>query len=300
MVEDSLECAAPFRLDLTVAALRRLPENPVECWDGGRYVRAFETSSGTVAWVVAQEPRRPRLRVELHGPVRDPGPWLGLLRRMLGTDLEVARFLERARASPAPAVRALAARFAGVRPPRFASLWEAFAATVLFQQLSLGSAMAALRRLVHRFSAERAVAGERLRPFPPAEAIAAAPEATLRGLGLSGAKAAALASAARAIAAGELREAELERLPTPALRERLLLVRGVGPWTADLILLRGFRRLEVFPGGDAAASRGLDALLGGAPAAPILEALGDVRGMLYFHFLLQSLAAKGLVAAATA
>ena len=60
----------------------------------------------------------------------------------------------------------------------------------------------------------------------------------------------------------------------------------VGAWTAALMLLRGFRRLGVFPGGDVGAERGLRNLLGDDDPRTTLEALGPYRGMLYYHLLL--------------
>ncbi len=292
----TVSVAAPFRLDLTVAALRRIPANPVDRWEGGRYRRAFETRAGPVAWTIEQARGAARLRVALHGAVDDPRPWLGRVRRVLGTSLDLAPFYARARrlARVAP----LVARFAGAKPPRFAGLWESFLMTVPFQQLSLQSAMAAVDRLVRRFSEERALGEVRLRAVPPPERVAAASLAELRALGLSGTKAATLRDVAGAMARGELSEEALEPLGTEAIRARLLSLRGVGPWTADLLLLRGFRRLEVFPGGAVAVERGLAELLGGADPAPVRAALGPWRGMFYFHFLLRSLANRGLVGAA--
>lgn len=57
-----------------------------------------------------------------------------------------------------------------------------------------------------------------------------------------------------------------------------------------MILLRGFGRLDTFPGNDSGAARSLAALGVPADALPAtLLALGDERGMLYFHLLLARL-----------
>jgi len=50
------------------------------------------------------------------------------------------------------------------------------------------------------------------------------------------------------------------------IRERLLAVRGIGPWTVDYVLLRGFGWLDGSLHGDAAVRRGLGRLLGQAAA----------------------------------
>lgn len=105
---------------------------------------------------------------------------------------------------------------------------------------------------------------------------------------------------ARAIESGELSEAALEVLPTAAARERLIALPGVGPWSAAVVLLRGFGRLDVFPPGDAGALRSLRALLPTPADSPqrVIECFGERRGYLYFCLLGRSLLAKGLIHAA--
>jgi DNA-3-methyladenine glycosylase II len=155
--------------------------------------------------------------------------------------------------------------------------------------VSLASAIAMLRRLVAALSPSVDAHGLSLRPFPPADALADAPDALLRGAGLSVAKARALREAAAAIASGELRERELERLPSELLVERLRMLHGVGPWTASLIALRYFGRLDVFPPGDIAAVKAL----GEVGAETLVERLGPWRGMLYYLLFMRRMAREG-------
>lgn len=82
-----LRVRPPFRLDLTVAALRRLPTNRVDLFDGERYLRAFSTPSGPVVWEVREEGRG--LFVALYGAVEDAAPHLRRVERMLGTDVDL-------------------------------------------------------------------------------------------------------------------------------------------------------------------------------------------------------------------
>ncbi len=278
---------APFRLDFTVAALQRVSTNPVEVWTAdGRYLRAFHGPSGPVVWEVAQGPQRPSLRLRLHGGVRETGPWKALLRRVLGCDIDLSAFY--AVASRIPILDALADRFRGLKPPRFATLWESFVNTIAFQQLSLASGMAAVRRLVERCSRSVDFEGVRLFPFPTADAVARLRDADLRACGFSDAKARSLRAAAGAILDGSLREGDLDALPDAEAAARLMEVRGIGPWTASLLLLRGMRRLGRFPSGDSGANRRLRFVFGAIEPAQLLDALNGWRGMLYFHLLLSS------------
>jgi 3-methyladenine DNA glycosylase/8-oxoguanine DNA glycosylase len=278
----------PYRLDRTVTVLQRLPSNPVDVWADGAYLRAFDGATGPVVWRVVQEPWRAALRVELFGDGAGPvGPWRARLRRMLGLDVDLSGFDAIVRHTPRLA--RLAWLTEGFRPPRFESLHEAFASVVLFQQVSLPSAIATLRRLVTALSAPVALDGTVLHPFPPAAALADAPDALFRAAGISGAKAHALRAAAAEIAAGRLDDAALAPLPTPALVERLRARPGVGPWTASLLALRYFGRLDVFPPGDVAAAKAL----GEIGSERLVERLGPWRGMLYYVLFARRMALAG-------
>ena len=60
-----LEPVLPFRLDLTVWALRRRPDNIVDRWDGRTYRRVLPLPAGFVEVAVTQSglPETPQLRV---------------------------------------------------------------------------------------------------------------------------------------------------------------------------------------------------------------------------------------------
>jgi DNA-3-methyladenine glycosylase II len=72
-------------------------------------------------------------------------------------------------------------------------------------------------------------------------------------------------------------------------------IKGIGPWSATIILLRGLGRLDVFPGNDTGVASNITLAAGSAPldVQRVLNALGPQRGMLYFHLLLGRLEARG-------
>lgn len=287
----SVPVTPPFRLDLTVAALQRVATNPVEVWTGdGRYLRAFSTPAGPVVWEVSQGEGGRALRLRLHGRAGGAGPWKALLRRMLGTELDLDPFY--ALAAGVPVLAELADRFRGLKPPRFATLWEALVNGIAFQQVSLASGMAAVGRLTRRCARPVAFDGVPLHPFPGPERVARLTGAELRACGFSAAKARSLGAAADAVLGGALREVELERLANDEVAAKLMALPGVGPWTSSLVLLRGLGRLDCFPAGDSGAERRLRAVFGAAAPARLLARLGGWRGMLYFHLLLASRAPR--------
>jgi DNA-3-methyladenine glycosylase II len=178
--------------------------------------------------------------------------------------------------------------FRGLKPPRYASLWEACVHAIVFQQISIHAASSIMRRLIAAIGTPVSVAGVALTPFPSPSALLAASDATLRSAGLSTNKVAHLRAVADALAHDEIREEEIERLATVDAAERLTQLRGIGPWSAAVILLRGFGRLDTFPLRDSGVARSAKLLSGNSELNldGVLEILGPVRGMLYYHLLL--------------
>lgn len=299
------EVAAPFHLEATVRVLQRRPGNRVDAWENARYRRVLETPQG-LAWVEVENRGTidaPDLRYSLSGADRVShaarAALVQTLRRILGLHLDPQALQRLACADRRLRPAALALR--GMRPPRFAGLFEAFASVVPFQQLSLDAGVAIVGRLVERFGTRLERDGARLHAFPTAQAIAEARLERLRQCGLSTRKAQVLRALARAIGSGELSEEALGAMSTPDALQALTALPGVGPWTANLVLLRGLGRLEVFPPGDVGAARGLRTLMrlrSGAPLERIIERFGACRGYLYFYALGGSLLSRGLIHAA--
>jgi DNA-3-methyladenine glycosylase II len=286
----TLDVAPPYSLSLTVQVLRRVRTNIVDQWAEGTYGRALQI--GTEEYVLrVRQLDETTLEVDAD---RSPEAALPLVRRMLGLDVDVSQALRLTTADSRLA--SVVQHFRGLRPPRFASLFETLAMTIPFQQVSLEAGQSFVNRLVARFGKSRGS----LWLFPTAEAIASASIADLRAAGLSAAKATTLREAASRIVAGALSETDIERLPSDEALRLLDDLPGIGPWTAGVILLRGFGRLDVFPHGDVAARRTLSHLLWGtspiddAGEADLLERLGPYRGLIYFLGLALS---RGMVSA---
>jgi DNA-3-methyladenine glycosylase II len=295
----------PYRLDLTATVLRRIPLNPVDVLADGRYLRALAGPGGPCVVAVTQAAGADVLDLVVYtpaGPAADAALVPGVaetVARMLGTQVDLAGFYAAARG--VPRLYPLVEQAAGVKPPRYPTLWEAICNAVVFQQVSIDAAMTIMRRFVAHCSAPVTFGETTLYPFPTAEAALTADPAGLRAQGLSGAKVRTLQDLADLLLAGRLTAAELDALPTPAALARLTALRGIGPWTAAVIMLRGFGRLDVFPAGDSGARRSMAGLLGvaegerGVDGAAILAALGPCRGMLYYHLLLWRLQQRGLL-----
>jgi DNA-3-methyladenine glycosylase II len=279
-----LPARAPFRLDFTVDALRRLASNVVDVvGEDGTLYRALQDASGTE--IVAVRPSD-GYAIEIRATGRSAERWSAGVARMLGTGVDLSEWYARSRQIGwlAPMVAALR----GLKPPRYPTLWEACAHAVLFQQISIHAAGAIMRRAVMLLGDEVIAGGVRCIAFPPPQRWLEADETRLRATGISANKIAHLRSAARAVIDGTLDETALAPLSTQEAAERLRCIRGIGPWSAAVVLLRGMGRLDTFPLRDSGVARSLSLLAGEmhVDQGELLERLGDTRGMLYYHLLL--------------
>lgn len=299
-----LPTTAPYNLQATVRLLQRRPTNRVDRWEGGAYQRALATVNGPRLVEVANRGPvlQPQLQLTVHGGSLTDESSAALVtttRLILGLDAPPApaSLFEAAEPALAPVLQALH----GFRTPCFPTLFETFASVLPFQQLSLDAGVAIVGRLVDRFGERIAVGGREFAVFPAPEAVASARTEDLRATGLSQRKAEALRALAQLVSEGAISREHVAALPTADARAELQNLPGVGPWTASVILLRGFRRLDVFPGGDVGAARNLTELL--QPPEPFTPAtasdfaarFGDQRGYLYFLALGQQLRARGLL-----
>jgi DNA-3-methyladenine glycosylase II len=140
------------------------------------------------------------------------------------------------------------------------------ARAIVFQQLAGRAAAAIHRRFVE------AIGGT-----VTAEAILATDPERLRGAGLSAAKAASLIDLATKVADGTVPLAGLDAVDDDAIVERLVAVRGIGRWTAEMFLLFELERPDVWPVDDLGVRHGWKLIHGDAdllkPKA--LQAEGD-------------------------
>ena len=137
--------------------------------------------------------------------------------------------------------------------------------------------------------------------FPRPEDLLQADVDELRLLGFSRQKATALLDLACLARNGEFTLDKLQASSDAATVEELCHLRGVGRWTAEYAMLRGMGRLHVFPGDDVGARNNLCRWLGLSErldyenVARLLNHWKHFGGLIYFHLLLDKLAAAGLV-----
>ncbi len=128
-----------------------------------------------------------------------------------------------------------------LRKDDISSLYESLAEAIVYQQLN-GKAAASI------FSRVKALG---TRGFPSPAELIALDDAALRGAGLSAAKARAVRDLALHEQRGDLPTlAEAHGLDDAALVDKLTAVRGIGPWTVEMLLIFRLGRGDVLPATD--------------------------------------------------
>ena len=124
----TLDAIPPFRLDLTVWALRRRPANVVDQWDGAVYRRAVKRVNAVVELEVRQlgSLEAPKVSVSAAatpGTAAPPRSWTAAtVKRLLGLNLDLRDFYGLAAGDTQ--LCPLTYRFRGLKPPRFPSVFE--------------------------------------------------------------------------------------------------------------------------------------------------------------------------------
>jgi DNA-3-methyladenine glycosylase II len=297
-----LKPVSPFRLDLTVWTLRRRPANVVDRWDGTTYRRVLPLTTGAVEVAVTQSgpPEAARLNVAVVGrPLRAAvrAAVTSALERLLGLGTDLTEFYQFA--SRDRRLGPLAERFRGMKPPRFATLFECAINAMACQQVTLTLGVRLLNRLAATCGPSLGEGDESARAFPRPVDLAGLSPAVLRRLGFSRQKGRFMIELARSVVEGRLDLEGLSALPDDEAVNRLCERRGVGRWTAEYVLLRGLGRTHVFPGDDVGARNNLQRWMRRTTpldyqgVGRVLSRWAGYGGLLYFHLLLDRLAAAG-------
>ena len=300
-----LEPRSPFRLDLTAWTLRRRPDNVVDRWDGQTYRRVLPFRAGLMEVAVTQTgpPETPRLCVTVGHAALCPEVKQAVtaaLERLLGLRTDMEAFFSLA--SRDAVLGPLAQRFRGMKPPRFATVFESVLTAIASQQVTRILSVLLLNRLALGYGAVINEGGSAAYGFPRAEDLATMSPADLRELGFSLQKGRAMIELARSIIAKDLDLEGLAVLPDAEAIECLCGLRGVGRWSAEYVLLRGLGRTHVFPGDDVGARKNLERWLNlvkpldYAAVHRTLKRWHPYGGLVYFHLLLDRLEEAGFLA----
>jgi DNA-3-methyladenine glycosylase II len=157
--------------------------------------------------------------------------------------------LEHLRKQPRLASLALRER----KPPfsRPSDPFESLIRSIIYQQLSGKAASTILARLLANFSNSR---------YPTPKELLKLSGAKFRKAGVSAQKMKYLRDLAGRFLDGTIDPSKFNKMTDEEIREHLIVVKGVGRWTADMFLMFTLYRPDVLPTGDLGIQKGFQKL----------------------------------------
>jgi DNA-3-methyladenine glycosylase II len=155
-----------------------------------------------------------------------------------------------------PVLRDLKQKFYGLKAGSIGvTVFESIIKAIIQQQISIRVAFSITNRMVTRFGEQLEAGGVIYYDFPTATRLTEAALEEIRQCGLSWRKAEYIKGIAEKAAAGEFDPAGLRSLSNERVAETLKRFRGVGTWTAEMVLAAGLKRNACIPAGDLGVRR---------------------------------------------
>ena len=92
--------------------------------------------------------------------------------------------------------------------------------------------------------------------------ILALPDGELRGCGMAWSKVRAIKDLSLRVKNGQLHIRKLKDLSDNTVKDELVAVKGIGPWTADMFLMFSLGRPDIFPVEDLGIKNGFERVIG--------------------------------------
>ncbi|MGQ9005681.1 DNA-3-methyladenine glycosidase II [Bacillus subtilis] len=173
-------------------------------------------------------------------------------------DNDLTPFYEMAKADPL--LKMPARKFYGLRVIGIPDLFEALCWGVLGQQINLAFAYSLKKQFVEAFGDSIEWNGKKYWVFPPYERIAQLTPTDLADIKMTVKKSEYIIGIARLMASGELSREKLMKMNFKDAEKNLIKIRGIGPWTANYVLMRCLRFPTAFPIDDVGLIRSIKIL----------------------------------------
>ena len=284
---------APYNFDLQWKFYSSSREPQPEIYKNGIWRRAFKigdrpvpvavTSTGTV--------EKPRLRVDAFSKLntkekRDLSNKITSIFRLKDDLKALYDFMEQDKV-----LRRVKNELYGLRPPGIgANVFEGAVRIIIQQQISLQVAYVMTGALVKRFGERVEIDGELYYDFPSPQALANADENELRKCGLSRQKSRYIKEFALKVVNGYDLE-KIGEMNNEEAIEELMKFRGIGRWTAELILITTLGRMDLCVPDDLGARKAVShfyfdgKLQSGNVVRKFTERWGEFRGWVIYYLI---------------
>jgi DNA-3-methyladenine glycosylase II len=192
-----------------------------------------------------------QLNVHFIGGAQPTKTWqcaeiVNYIREWFDLDNDLFPFYEMANADPL--LKTTIKEFYGLRLIGIPDLFEALCWGVLGQQINLGFAYTLKRQFVEKFGESIESDGKNYWIFPSYEQIAQLTPNDFADIKMTVKKSEYIIGIAKLMASGELSKQKLiEAGSFKEVEKSLIKIRGIGPWTANYVLMRCLRFPNAFP-----------------------------------------------------
>lgn len=172
-----------------------------------------------------------------------------------------------------------------------ATVFESIVKAIIQQQISLRVSFWMINWLVMKFGEHKEIDGVYYYDFPTASTLAEASLEEIKGCGLSWRKAGYIKGVAEKVVNGEFDPEGLKKKSNEMVAEELMKFKGIGRWTAELVLCAGLKRNEVIPADDLGARRAISKFyfdgrnLSGDDARKLAENWGAFKGNIIYYLI---------------
>jgi DNA-3-methyladenine glycosylase II len=290
MHEYRLTPSPPFSFELSSSLLSPGPTDHIDVFDGKRYTRLLELDNRMRLALVSSlgSEQRPELIITLmNGSEQDERPISRVLSRMLGMSFDLGPFYELCRRDPQ--LYGLSRDHYGLKPVQRLRPFEALVLAIASRGQKSHFLRASLSAVAEAYSYSVAYAGHTFCSFPSATMLAERKVNELVRGPVDKTQAEQMHGLAASITRGALDLKGLGRRPTDELLATLRGLEGIDELGAQLTVLCGYGRLEVFPLADVRLQTWVAHHVHEAtkpdPAAVAqwAEQWGDIRGLVAFY-----------------
>lgn len=255
----------PFSFKQILGYLQRSPNECLYQIREGRIYRAIASGPFT-AVIEIREIRDNTLQISFQGGTAPSCPLfltnaINYVKEWFDLDRDLLPFYQLAQRDKL--LKHAISSFPGLRIVGIPDLFEAISWGILGQQIHLQYAYTLKRRFVERYGRHIACNGERYWLYPSAAEIAALTTGDLADLRMTVKKCEYLIGTAQLIAEGKLTKEQLQMAGCVKEAEKQLVsIRGIGPWTANYVLMRCLRMPSALPVDDVGLHHAIKHLTG--------------------------------------
>jgi len=253
-IQIELPVIAPFDWEHVFGFFKNHGAAGVESFSDGRYRRSFSIDNAVGAVEIRYEPKKEQLSARIS--ISDLAHLRAVIERV--RDLFDTRTNPHAHIGDLVAKDPIASCYRGELGIRIPGAWESFETAVcivLGQLVSVEQARLKVKKLVDRFGAKvsNPVFEGCTHLFPSARVLAGA---DLKEIGMTKVREQAIRELSIQVLEKRIdlsRSADVERT-----KEQLLAIKGIGPWTAEMIAMRCLGDANAFPATDLIIKRALE------------------------------------------